>query len=96
MALLDADPFHAADVLGTFVDSAGTRYENVEVDSLLERARVEPDEAQRWALYADAERLILSEAPWLPLYTGVETWLVAPYVHGFTLPPIVLPRMAAR
>lgn len=29
---LDANPFHASDVLGTFVDGSGTRYEPVEVN----------------------------------------------------------------
>ena len=42
-------------------------YANAEVDSLLERARVEQDEAQREALYRQAERLIVEDAPWVPL-----------------------------
>jgi oligopeptide transport system substrate-binding protein len=69
-------------------------YANPAVDALLEAARIERDEAARFDLYAEAERAILEDAPWIPLYTGVETWLVAPYVHGFDLPPIVLPRMS--
>lgn len=81
--------FHSASPLNN------TGYANPEVDALLETARVEQGEAERLARYAEAERLILDDAVWLPLFTGVETWLVAPHVHGFTLPPIVLPRMAA-
>ncbi len=72
-----------------------TGYADAEVDGWLEAARVERDEAARFALYRQAERRILDDAAWLPLYHGVETWLVAPYVHGFALPPIVVPRMAA-
>lgn len=72
-----------------------TGYASPEVDGWLEAARVERDQARRFALYRQAERRILDDAAWLPLYHGVETWLVAPYVHGFALPPIVVPRMAA-
>lgn len=69
-------------------------YAEPEVDALLEQARTEGDEARRLALYGEAERRILGDAAWLPLFTGVESWLVAPYVRGFSIPPIVLPRLA--
>lgn len=68
-------------------------YANAEADALLERARVEPDEGRRIADYQAAERLMLEDAPWVPLFTGREAWLVAPYVQGFSIPPLVLPRM---
>lgn len=70
-------------------------YANPALDALLESARVEQDEARRLEVYAQAERMILEDGVWVPLYTGVDTWLVAPYVHGFFLPSIVVPRMAA-
>ncbi|HQZ70455.1 MAG: ABC transporter substrate-binding protein [Anaerolineae bacterium] len=68
-------------------------YANAEADALLEQARVEPDETRRIARYQEAERLMLEDAPWVPLFTGREAWLVAPYVKGFSIPPLVLPRM---
>lgn len=68
-------------------------YANPAADALLEQARVEPDEALRLQRYREAERLMLADAPWVPLFTGREAWLVAPYVKGFSIPPIVLPRM---
>jgi len=71
-----------------------TGYGDAEVDRLLEAARLERDDDARLALYADAERRILDDAPWLPLYTGIDTWLVASYVEGFEVPSIVRPRMA--
>jgi oligopeptide transport system substrate-binding protein len=80
--------FHSASPLNH------TGYANPEVDRLLEAARTEPDEAARLALYRQAERKVLGDAPWLPLYHGVEHWLVAPNVRGFSIPPIVLPRLA--
>jgi oligopeptide transport system substrate-binding protein len=90
-----ADPQDFLDVLfhgGSPLNHGG--YANDEVDALLEAARVESDQARRLALYNQAEGRILDDAPWLPLQTGVDTWLVAPNVHGFTLPAIVRPRMA--
>lgn len=90
-----ADPQDFLDVL--FHSSSGLNhsgYANAQVDALLEDARVEPDPETRLAIYAQAEAAILDDAPWLPLFTGRETWLVAPYVRAFAIPPIVLPRMA--
>jgi ABC-type transport system substrate-binding protein len=80
--------FHSASPLNH------TGYTNPTVDRLVEAARIEPDQSARLALYGQAERQILDDAPWLPLYQGVEHWLVAPPVRGFTVPPIVLPRLA--
>jgi oligopeptide transport system substrate-binding protein len=71
-----------------------TRYSNPQVDRWLEEARVERAEARRFSLYAQAERQILADAPWVPVYGGAETWLVSPLVHGFTLPSVVRPRLA--
>jgi ABC-type oligopeptide transport system substrate-binding subunit len=71
-----------------------TGYANPAVDRLLEEARVETDAAKRLALYSQAHQLILADAPWVPLYHGSDRWLVAPEVQGFSVPPIVLPRLA--
>ncbi len=58
-------------------------YANPEVDALLEQARTEPDEGQRAKLYQEAERLILADAPWVPLTHGVSYVLVKPWVQGY-------------
>ncbi len=88
-----ADPQDFLDVLFHSESSLNhSGYASAEVDALLEAARVEQDEARRLSLYQEAERAILDDAPWLPLFTGRETWLVAPYVRGFEIPPITLPR----
>jgi ABC-type transport system substrate-binding protein len=71
-----------------------TGYANPDVDRLLAAARSEADVARRLDLYRQAERQVLADAPWLPLYHGVDHWLVAPTLRGFTVPPIVLPRLA--
>ncbi|MCB9176003.1 MAG: peptide ABC transporter substrate-binding protein [Caldilineae bacterium] len=89
-----ADPQDFLDVLfhgASSLNHGG--YANPAVDALLEAARVEADPERRLARYAEAERAILEDAPWVPLFTGRETWLVAPYVRGFAIPPITLPRL---
>ena len=71
-----------------------TRYSDPKLDALLERARVELDQTARFALYQQAERMILEGAPWVPLWhsTG-EIYLIKPYVKGFPLSPLVIPRL---
>ncbi|NLG26355.1 MAG: peptide ABC transporter substrate-binding protein [Chloroflexi bacterium] len=59
-----------------------TGYRNPAVDALLERARVAP-EAERTALYRQAEELIVNDATWIPLTHGSTATLVKPYVQGF-------------
>ena len=45
-----------------------TSYNNPEFDRLLEQARATTDAGRRLRLYAQAERLVLSDAPVIPLY----------------------------
>lgn len=73
--------FHSAS------DGNSTGYRNPEVDALLEQARVEQDEEQRFALYRQAEAIIVQDAPWIPLYHGVQYELVKPYVKGLVITP---------
>ena len=70
-----------------------THYSNAEVDELLLRARVETDTTKRYALYNQAEQMILDDAPWVPLwFDGESKLLVKPNVHDFLLPPLIIPR----
>ena len=68
-----------------------TRYANAEVDQLLEQARGEKDSARRMELYQQAERLILADAPWIPLFHEKNIMLVKPYVQGYEPPPMAIP-----
>ncbi|MCB9098176.1 MAG: peptide ABC transporter substrate-binding protein [Anaerolineales bacterium] len=67
-------------------------YSNPEVDALLDEARRTQDADERLALYQQAEQKILTDAAWVPLYFGVDNWLVKPYVRGFQPPPIKIPK----
>ena len=62
-------------------------YSNPQLDTLLDAARVERDPARRTQLYQEAEQLLVSEAPAIPLDFSRSYWLVKPYVKGAVRPP---------
>ena len=71
-----------------------THYSDPELDALLEQARVEQDREARFALYRDAEQMILDGAPWVPLWhSNGEHYLIKPYVKGLPLSSLVIPRL---
>lgn len=47
-------------------------YSNAEVDTLLAQGARELDEAARVSLYVEAQKIILQDAPWQPLYNPVD------------------------
>src|SRR5690625_780030 len=62
-------------------------YKNDAVDELLRRAQRSTDRDERAALYEEAQRIIMSEPPWVPI--DHETQLVAmdPAISNFKLHP---------
>lgn len=58
-------------------------YANEEVDGLLEDARQEGDEAERLSLYADAQQMIVDEAPIVPIYHSVLLSGLRDEVNGY-------------
>ncbi len=68
-------------------------YKNDEVDDLLNRARVERDPQRRLQLYQDAEKRIVEDAVWLPLYFANSHVVVKPEVKGWFEAPMVTPRL---
>ena len=69
------------------------RYGNPEVDALIEAARVEQDPEQRLQFYRDAERILIEEAAWVPLYFPLAHVVVSPRVEGWFDPPLIMPRL---
>jgi peptide/nickel transport system substrate-binding protein len=57
-------------------------YKNDQVDALLKQGATELDPAARVKLYVDAQRIILEDAPWQPLYYPVDVIAVAKRVAG--------------
>ena len=54
---------------------------------------METDTTRRFALYNEAEQMILDDAPWVPLwFDGESKLLVKPNVHDYLLPPLIIPR----
>ena len=69
-------------------------YSNPELDTILEEARTEPDVNRRVELYHEAERLIVQDAPWLPLwYTGERYVLIKDYVEDYRVTPMIVPKL---
>ena len=70
-------------------------YSNAVVDKILEDARTEPDIAARIDLYQRAEQLVVNDAAWVPLwYDGEQYALIKPFVEGYVITPMTVPRLA--
>ncbi len=68
-----------------------TQYDNPALNQLLEEARVEQDPQVRIELYREAERLIVEDAVWSPLFFGQQKDVIKPYVQGYVPPRSVIP-----
>jgi oligopeptide transport system substrate-binding protein len=69
-------------------------YSNPGLDTLLEQAAVEPDNAARLSMYQQAEQLIVNDAPCLPLCFGKNHILLKPYVKNYELSPLGIPDLS--
>ncbi|MGB2695409.1 MAG: peptide ABC transporter substrate-binding protein [Dehalococcoidia bacterium] len=76
-------------------DSANndTGYSNPDVDTFLRQALTEQDEQTRIQLYQQAQREILADLPWIPLFFDRFHILVKPYVHDYLIPTSIVPRL---
>jgi oligopeptide transport system substrate-binding protein len=80
------DPQNFLDILfHTGAEYNTGNYNNPEVDALLDRAGVETDETTRFALYQQAEQILVDEAACLPLWFGKTYLLIKPYVKNYKL-----------
>lgn len=90
-----ADYPDAENFLDPLLNSANTGvggnvsfYRNPAFDALMDRARRQPDEPRRNALYAQADSLAFVDAPMLYLYFYNRLYAVQPWIDGFT-PPVI-------
>jgi oligopeptide transport system substrate-binding protein len=65
-----------------------SRYADAEVDSLILVGRMTVDPRARQRIYERLEKLILEDAPVVPLYTGTTAYGVRRRVHGLELTPL--------
>ncbi len=77
---LDPNTFLACYVGGDGNNRTGWR--SARYDRLIHDAAFEPDTAKRAVLLREAEALLLSECPVIPIYQYTTTELVKPYVRG--------------
>lgn len=61
-------------------------------DALLNSAAQATDSTQRFALFQQAEALLLHEAPITPLFFGARTYLIDPSVQGWEPAPLIFRR----
>ncbi|MCH7624914.1 MAG: peptide ABC transporter substrate-binding protein [Chloroflexi bacterium] len=89
------DPQDFLDILfHTDSDTNHGGYSNPKVDALLEEARIERDVQKRFDLYNQAERTIINDAAWVPLwYTGERYLLLKPYIKDYALTPMTVPKL---
>ena len=81
-----ADYLDPQDFLSLLLTTTGsenhTGYSNPQVDALCKQADGESDQTKRLALYAQAEKLVVDDAPWVPLYYQADLELMRPNVKG--------------
>jgi oligopeptide transport system substrate-binding protein len=87
------DPENFLDVLfHSRSENNQTGYSNPQVDALLEQARVEQDQDRRFEMYNQVERMIMEDAPWIPLWNSGETYvLIKPEVKDYHLASMTIP-----
>ena len=89
-AVLDPDilrrVFHSAQVPPAGFNRG--RYSNPEVDRLLDVAAVASSEADRKKYYADVQKLVAEDAPYIPIWNRVNYIMAQPTLSGLHLNPI--------
>jgi peptide/nickel transport system substrate-binding protein len=60
-----------------------TRYRNPRFDALFEKAIAEVNDSARYALYREADRVMIEDAPVVPLWYDKVVHMVQPNVYGF-------------
>jgi len=60
-----------------------TRYKNVAYDKLYEKALLEENDSIRYAMYRQMDKMIVADAPIVPLWYDMVIRLVHPYVKNF-------------
>jgi len=69
-------------MLATYGPENKLGYANAEFDALCRKGDALMDEAERLKVYAQAEDLVLQDAPWIPIYFQRDFELIKPNVKG--------------
>ncbi len=79
------DYFYAQHKTGEVFNFTG--YSNPKVDELLDEGRVTRDQAERKDIYAEVNKIIVDDAPYIYLYNPLEINVYKPYVMGYQARP---------
>lgn len=60
-----------------------TRYKSAAFDAAFEKALREDNDSIRYQLYREADKIMIEDAPVVPLWYDKVVWLVQPHVKGF-------------
>lgn len=82
------DPNSHLDMMVTDGENNNTGWSNAEYDKLIAAARAETDEARRFTLFHQAERILMDEVPIVPIYYYVDKNQVRSSVRGFYRNPL--------
>jgi ABC-type transport system substrate-binding protein len=83
------DPSDFVDpILTCSASSNAAFYCNHSVDRLADQARADTNRAHRYATYRRIERLIMADAPWVPLYADILYDFHGARVKGFFIHPV--------
>jgi oligopeptide transport system substrate-binding protein len=89
------DPHDFLDILFYTGSEKNTfEYSNPTLDALLDQAAIEQDEADRLAMYQQAEQLVVDDAPCLPIWHDTNYILAKPYVKSYELSPLGVPDLS--
>ncbi|GAB4191510.1 MAG: ABC transporter substrate-binding protein [Wenzhouxiangellaceae bacterium] len=77
------DPYAFLEIYHSGHRQNDSGYDNASYDRLLERIATERIPSRRMRLLAEAERILLEDQPFLPLYTYVTKRLISPRVQGW-------------
>lgn len=77
------DPNSMLDLWVTGGENNSTGWSNAEFDKLIHDAKAETDADKRIEMLAEAERILLSEGPVMPIYYYVSRTMLKPYVYGW-------------
>jgi oligopeptide transport system substrate-binding protein len=77
------DPYALLTIYGSDNTNNYAGWKNAEYDRLLAASNEEPDLEKRRRILEDAERLLLTEAPLIPIYDYARRYLVSPRLKGW-------------
>lgn len=83
-----ADPYNSLESFVTNSPSNRTAWSNAEYDKLLADAQETSDVQARWDMLLKAEKILMDEAPIIPLYFYNQTYLQKPSVKGILRHPV--------